>query len=296
MPLPTLLHSVSYSGSWGQTQLSVDDFVRKAAHLGFSGAMLMAKRPHLSVLDYDAPARGALKKLIEENGLTKVCLAGYSNFTADLEHAEIPMREMQISYVTELAQLAHDIGADLIRIYTGYEHPSLGYLPQWNLVVDVLQECADRAAPLGVTIGVQNHHDIAVDYRSQRELMAAVDRPNCKPLFDAWAPALQGTDIVQAAREMAPLMPHTTIANYQKRPRFIYEPDVINYRAATPYAQAVPIDEGFIDYKAFLGALTEGGFSGSVAYEMCSPILGGGSIQNLDSYAQSFLLFMSSVE
>ena len=143
---------------------------------------------------------------------------------------------------------------------------------------------------------MQNHHDIAVDYRSQRELMEAVDRPNCKPLFDAWASALQGTDIVQAAPEMAPLMPHTTIANYQKRPRFIYEPDVINYRAATPYSQAVPIDEGFIDYKAFFGALTEGGFSGSVAYEMCSPILGGGSIQNLDSYAQSFLLFMSSVE
>ena len=54
---------------------------------------------------------------------------------------------------------------------------------------------------------------------------------------------------------MAPLMPHTTIANYQKRPRYLYEPDVINYRAAVPYAQAVPIDEGFIDYKAFLGAL-----------------------------------------
>jgi sugar phosphate isomerase/epimerase len=296
MPFPTLLHSVSYSGSWGQTRLSVDDFVRKSAQLGFSGVMLMAKRPHLSVLDYDAQARAALKMLIEQNGLTKVCLAGYSNFTADLEHAEIPMREMQISYVTELAQLAHDIGADLIRIYTGYEHPGLGYLPQWNLVVEVLQECADRAAPLGVTIGVQNHHDIAVDYRSQRELMQAIDRPNCKPLFDAWAPALQGTDIVEAAREMAPLMPHTTIANYQKRPRFIYEPDVINYRAATPYAQAIPIDEGFIDYKAFLGALSDGGFSGSVAYEMCSPILGGGSVQNLDLYAQSFLLFMSSVE
>ncbi len=296
MPFPTLLHSVSYSGSWGQAQLSVDDFVRKSAQLGFSGVMLMAKRPHLSVLDYDAQALSALKKLIEENGLTKVCLAGYSNFTADLEHAEIPMREMQISYVTELAQLAHDIGADLIRIYTGYEHPALGYLPQWNLVVDVLQECADRAAPLGVTIGVQNHHDIAVDYRSQRELMEAVNRPNCKPLFDAWAPALQGTNIVEAAREMALLMPHTTIANYQKRPRFIYEPDVINYRAATPYSQAVPIDEGFIDYKAFLRALSDGGFAGTVAYEMCSPILGGGSVQNLDSYAQSFLLFMSSVE
>ena len=296
MSFPTLLHSVSYSGSWGQDLLSVDDFVLKAAALGFNGVMLMAKRPHLSVLDFDAQARAGLKKLIRQNGLTKVCLAGYSNFTADLEHAEIPMREMQISYVTELARLAHDIGGDLIRIYTGYENPASGYLPQWNLVVEVLQECADRAAPLGVTVGVQNHHDIAVDYRSQRDLIEAVGRPNCRPLFDAWAPALQATDIVEAARVMAPLMPHTTIANYQKRPRFLYEPDVINYRAGVPYAQAVPIDEGFIDYKAFLGALRDGGFCGSVAYEMCSPILGGGSLENLDAYARRFLLFMDALK
>ncbi len=296
MAFTTLLHSVSYSGSWGQARLTVDDFVGRAAKLGFDGVMLMAKRPHLSVLDYDAQARGALRKLIEQNGLKSVCIAGYSNFTADLEHAEIPMREMQIHYVTELAQLAHDLGGDLIRIYTGYEHPSAGYLAQWNLVADALRECADRAAPLGVTIGIQNHHDIAVDYRSQRDLIEAVGRPNCKPLFDAWAPALQGADILEAARAMAPLMPHTTIANYQKRPRFIYEPEVINYRADTPYAQAVPIDEGFIDYTAFLSALRAGGFSGTVAYEICSPVLGGGSEENLDSYARRFLKFMSAVE
>ena len=44
-----LLHSVSYSGSWGQPVLSLDEFVDHAADLGFDGAMLMAKRPHLSV-------------------------------------------------------------------------------------------------------------------------------------------------------------------------------------------------------------------------------------------------------
>lgn len=82
MSFPTLLHSVSYSGSWGQDLLSVDDFVRKSAALGFNGVMLMAKRPHLSILDFDAQARAGLKKLIRQNGLTKVCLAGYSNFTS----------------------------------------------------------------------------------------------------------------------------------------------------------------------------------------------------------------------
>ena len=60
--------------------------------------------------------------------------------------------------------------------------------------------------------------------------------------------------------------------------------------------QAVPIDEGFIDYRAFLSALHGSGFRGSVAYEICSPVLGGGGIENLDRYAKGFLRFMDSLE
>ena len=293
---PTLLHSVSYSGSWGQAKLSVEDFINRAADFGYSGVMLMAKRPHVSLLDYDETSRGRVRRQLEERGLAKVCLAGYNNFTADLEHGEVPTREIQIHYVTELARLARDLGGDLVRIYTGYENPAGSYLPQWNLIVESLKECAQRAAEFGVTLGVQNHHDIAVDYRSQRDLIKAVGEPNCKALFDAWAPALQGTDIVEAARMIAPLTAHTTIANYQKRPRFRYEPGVVNYSPQTPYAQAVPIDEGFIDFGAFLAALHDSGFRGSVAYEICSPVLGGGGIENLDRYAKGFLRFMDSLE
>jgi sugar phosphate isomerase/epimerase len=295
MAFTPILFSVSYSGSWGQAKLTLEEFVDHAADLGFAGVMLGAKRPHLSPLDYDAKARERLRKQLESRGLRTICVAGYNNFTADLEHAEIPMREIQVLYVTELARLAQDIGGNLVRVFTGYESPAATYIAQWNLTVDVLKECAQRAAEFGVTIGVQNHHDIGVDFRSQRDLMQAINEPNCKALFDAWAPALQGADIAAAAREMAPLTAHTTIANYQQRPRFHYEPDVINYKQQTPYSQAVPIEEGFIDYRAFLGAFREGGFEGSVAYEMCSPILGGGSRENLDRYARLFLKFIESL-
>jgi adenylate cyclase len=41
---------------------------------------------------------------------------------------------------------------------------------------------------------------------------------------------------------------HTTIANYQFRPRYKYDSPVVNYVPQTPAVQAVPIDEGFIDY------------------------------------------------
>lgn len=296
MSLTPALFSVSYSGSWGQTRLSLEQFVDKAAELGCRGVMLGGKRPHLSPLDWTPRKLGALRKRIERHGFEKIIVAAYNNFSADLEHGEVPMREIQIAHVTDLARITAELGGDLVRVFSAYEHPARGYLPHWNLVVECLRECCLRAAAYGVTIGVQNHHDIAVDYRSLKDLIATVDEPNCKALFDAWAPALQGTDIVEAASAMAPVTVHTTVANYRLRPRFRYDSEAVNYEPKIPYAQAVPIDEGFIDYKAFFDALVGGGFDGSVAYEMCSPIQGGGSEENLDRYVRGFLEFLRARE
>ncbi|MBI3694081.1 MAG: sugar phosphate isomerase/epimerase [Acidobacteria bacterium] len=292
-----VLHSVSYAGVWpGQARLSLDEFVDKAAALGYPAVMLMAKRPHLSVLDYDEKACGRLRERLERKGLRCAVIAGYNNFTADLEHGDVPHREIQTQHVTELARMARDLGAPVVRIFTGYEYAAMSYSALWQMLVETLRECARRAADYGVTIGVQNHHDLAAHYESQFDLVQAVGEPNCKAIFDAWSPALHGTDIVQAAAKMAPLTCHTTAADYQRRPRFRYHPRAVNYEAEDPWVQAVPMGEGFIEYAGFLKAMRDGGYQGPVAYEMCSPLLGGGSVGNLDCYAGRFLEFLRGVE
>jgi sugar phosphate isomerase/epimerase len=286
---PLLLHSVSYAGFWGQAFLSLDRFIDKAAELGYDGVMLMAKRPHLSVLDYGPAECARLREKIESHNLRPVCLAGYTNFTADLEHSDIPHREMQIRHVAELARMARDLGGGLVRIFTGYENPAATYAAQWKILVDTLRESARRASEYGVTLGVQNHHDIAAGYEVMHDLIQEVNEANCRAMFDAWSPFLHGADLLAAARKMAPLTVHTTIADYQLRPRYRYHPTVVNYTAETPLVQAVPMGQGAIDYRRFLGALREGGFRGSIAYEMCSPLLTGGSIESLDGCARTFL-------
>ncbi len=288
----SILHSVSYSGSWGQHFLPLELFIDKAAELGFDGVMLMAKRPHLSVLDWNDDLQSRLRARLEKHGVHMACIAGYTNFTADLEHADIPHREMQIRHVTELARIAHALGGRLVRVFTGYESAAVAPQAQWKLVVDSLRECARRAADFAVTIGVQNHHDIACGVDSLHDLIGEIDQPNCRAMFDAWAPALHGEDIAAAAVKMAKLSVHTTVANYQLRPRYRYVPALVNYEKLTPSVQAVAIDEGFIDYTAFLGALERSGYNGSVAYEMCSPLAGGGSVENLDRSARKFVDFM----
>ena len=292
---PILLHSVSYAGLWGQAALDLEAFADKAADLGYQGVMLMAKRPHFSVLDYDDAACARLRRKLEARKLSPVVIAGYTNFTADLDHGEVPHREIQIEYVTALARVAHAVGSDLIRIYTGYEHPAAAYGAQWKMVVETLRECARRTAPLGVTVGVQNHHDIAAGYEQMYDLIQAVGEPNCRAMFDAWSTFLHGADLAGAARKLAPITVHTTIADYQLRLRYRYQPDVVNYKPVTPLVQAVPMGEGAIDYASFLRTLIDSGFDGSIAYEMCSPLLGGGGMENLDRYARRFREWMAGI-
>jgi sugar phosphate isomerase/epimerase len=287
-----VLHSVSYSGSWGQQFLPLDQFLDKAAELGFDGVMLMAKRPHLSVLDWNSAKLTGLRSRADKHGLRVTCIAGYTNFTADLEHRDIPSREFQIRHVVELAEMARDLGCKLIRVFTGYEQECSTLDAQSKIVVESLRECADRAAELGVTIGVQNHHDIACGFESLYELIQEINATNCRAMFDAWAPALHGVDLSTAAAKMAKISVYTTVANYALRPRYRYDPALVNYEKLLPTVQAVPVDEGFIDYPSFLSSLEAAGYTGPVAYEMCSPLRGGGSIENLDLYARKFLEFM----
>jgi sugar phosphate isomerase/epimerase len=51
--------------------------------------------------------------------------------------------------------------------------------------------------------------------------------------------------------------------------------------------------EGELPYRAFFSALRSGGFDGWVSYEMCSPLRGGGSLDNLKACARKFLAYMA---
>jgi len=293
MPWKTALHSVSYAGLWGQARLSLDAFLEKARSLGFDSVMLMAKRPHLSVLDGDA-ARQRLRGQLEKLGLKVACLAGYNDFGMSGDRPDIPAGEMQILYIRELARLASDLGCKLVRVFTGFPTASVSYDQHWNTCVACLREAAKQAADFGVTLGVQNHHDTAAHYESLLDLLEEIAEPNCKAMFDAWAPALQGSDLVKAVKELAPYFVHTTVADYVRRPRFHYEPRLVNYLPETDVVRAVPLGEGCIDYPTFFKTLREVGFAGTVAYEMCSPLRGGGSEQNLDACARKFLDVMAT--
>jgi len=286
------LFSVSYAGYWGQQKLDLSAFIAKAAQLGYDTVMLAGKRPHLSPLDTDSDCIASVRAALIQNNIACGVIAGYTDLSPTAA-AEVPYLEMQISYIESLARIGSELGAPVVRVFTAYE--AEGHTPYavWNGVVLALREMCDRAAEHDVTIAVQNHHDLGVHSDVLLEVLDDVDRPNCKLGFDAWSPALRGEDLYECAKKMAPHTVITTNADYIRLPRFRYQPQMINYERALPdMVRAVKFGDGFIDYPAFFRGLKEGGFDGIANYEMCSPIRGGGAIENLDAYSAHYVQWM----
>lgn len=292
----TCLHSVSYAGFWrGQARLTVDEFLVKAKELGYEGVMLVAKRPHVSPHDYDQAARARLKAKIDSLGLTLVALAGYTDFTAGIDKPGIPNAEIQATWVGEISKLAKDLGTDMVRIFTGYERPGIPYDKQYSEVLEGLKMSGKLAAEHGVTLVVQNHHDIALHHDAMYWLLKEVNMPNVMAGWDAWSPTLEGLSkeqIRESVIKMKPYLVNTIVADYVEHPRYTYVNQLTNYKADQPVMRAVPPGEGIIDYKLWFNTLREIGYQGWVVYEMCEVLDGGGSIENLDRTAKIFLEYM----
>jgi sugar phosphate isomerase/epimerase len=294
MMTPTLF-SVSYAGLWGQHKLDLLSFIAKAGSLGYSAVELMCKRPHLSIVDVKDSDLAAIAGAAKKAGVQIATLAGYTNFTAGRGSLEVPFVEMQVAYVRELARIGKALGAKIIRIFTGYCTDLEAAQADWDVCVRAVRECAGVAADYGVILGLQNHHDTGVAVESYGEFLSDVNHPNCKAMFDPWAPALQGADLRKYARLYAPLMVQTTLADYIRLPRFAHQSALVNYKPMSDLVRAVPLGDGFIDNESFFAGLKEGGFSGFVAYEMCSALRGGPSEANLDATAAKSLARMKKL-
>lgn len=290
------LFSISYAGFWGQSSLSLVDFITRAGSLGYPSVMIAGKRPHLSPLDVTPEFLQPVQQALVAANVRCEVLAAYTHLAQpSAVGCEVPLVEFQIAYVESLSRIAAQLGARVVRIFTAYEVEGQDLQAQWKRCVMAVREMCDRAAAHGVTLAIQNHHDIALHTEALLEFLGDIDRPNCKLGFDAWSPALRGESLYEAARMAAPHTVITTNADYIKVPRHRYRPELVNYeRQPVDWVRAVPFGTGFIDYPAFFKGLRDGGFDGTSVFEMCSPLRGGGAMENLDACATTYLKWMQS--
>lgn len=290
------LHSVSYSGTWGgQTTLTLSEFVSKAKRLGYRGVEFAAKRPHASPLDMSAQARKDLRTQVEDVGMEICALASYHDWAGGWTHRDMAHVEKELVYFCAVARLAHDLGCPIVRTYTGFSSDSTAYRQQWDQVVRGIQEACERAADYDITIGIQNHSCIASHPDSLLDMIKDIGRPNAKVILDAPYITAHGEPIHETVLKFGNLVCHSHLTDFARRVKYRYLPEIVAFEENGQEFVGITPGQGPTDYHEFVSALREISYSGWLSYEMCSPLVGGGSEENLDRCATETLTYMNSL-
>ena len=278
--MKTALHSVSYAGVWpGQARLSLEDFLLRRprprlrgrhAH-GQAAAPVRPRRRRRRPPPPARPARLPGPQARLPGGLHRLLHGG-----RPARHSQ-PAR-CRSSTSASCAGWPSDLGCNLVRVFTGFDHGRRLLRPAMAAGASAsLQECtasppasASRSACRTITTWPSTGKACSTCWRTSASRTARrCSTPGHRHCTAATSWRRRGS--------LAPHMVHTTVADYVRRPRFRYQPPLVNYVREADAVRAVPMGEGFIDYRGFLRALREAGFQGHVAYEMCSPLRGGGA-------------------
>ncbi len=107
----------------------------------------------LFVHDRSAAKVAALRKQIESEGIRVAMITSYPDFT----HPDASQRGRELDLATQVVEVAHDLGARMVRVTAGQAHPETRREEGICWAVDGLCRLTDRVRTLGVQLVYENH-------------------------------------------------------------------------------------------------------------------------------------------
>lgn len=304
------LYSITYLGIWYDgPALTFDDFVKRAKEYGYSGIELDGKRPHGNPMDLDQRARDRMRNTLEREGVEIPCVAANNDFSSPVpEH-----RECQLLMVRELARLAADLGAQVVRLFAAWpgvvmrdgiatydlvrsdfytferQFPHATRLERWNLVKACLKEAAAFGEEFGVVMALQNHAPLIRHWRDCYDLVQEVNSPWLKMCLDL--PIMCSYDeewVRQAVLTVGDLQVHSHFGG-----EFYRDDEGRVQIKSFRFGRPLP------DYAGFLTLMKEIEYDGYFCYELCHPVLSDTheplGIEYVDEQARLAQEFMSAL-
>ena len=279
------LYSISYLGVWYDgPALSFEQFVKRAKDYGYAGIELDGKRPHGNPMDLDGRTRDQMRNILEQEGLEIPCVAANNDFSSPIPE----QRESQLLMVRELARLASDLGAKVVRLFAAWpgvplrdgrgsydlvrgqvytferQFPYATRLERWNYAKACLREAAAFGEEFGVTMALQNHWPLVRHWKDCYDLVKEVNSPWLKLCLDL--PMMEKLDpeyVRQAALTVGGLQVHTHFGG-----EFSRDQD------GKVQLRPLHFDQPLPDYAHFIRLMQEIGYDGYFCYELCHPFLG----------------------
>jgi sugar phosphate isomerase/epimerase len=278
------LYSITYLGIWYDgPALTFDDFAKRAKAYGYSGIELDGKRPHGNPMDLDQRTRDQMRNTLEREGIEIPCVAANNDFSSPVpEH-----RECQLLMVRELARLAADLGAQVVRLFAAWpgvvmrdgiatydlvrsnfytferQFPHATRLERWNIVKACLKEAATFGKEFGVVMALQNHAPLIRHWKDCYDLVQEVNSPWLKMCLDL--PIMSSYDeewVRQAVLTAGDLQVHSHFGG-----EFYRDDEGRVQLKSFRFGRPLP------DYAGFLTLMKEIEYDGYFCYELCHPVL-----------------------
>ncbi len=211
-----------------RTGYDVFSYMDEMASLGFTGVNVSANGPGFRDLcGTDAAHFANVRAAANDHGL----------------RFELDTSDTRVEHMRAMLDVAAACGADTLRTYTKYTAP----LPDvTRMTIADLRAIASHAADRGIVVVLENHEDFTGPVLA--EILAAVDHPNVRALYDYGNSQMVGEDPLDALAAMAPF----TARVHAKDHVLLRGPD-------GPVVQGVPFGSGRLPTRQITEALYDAG-------------------------------------
>ena len=288
------LLTVTYGGLFYKGQaLPLEQQIRKAKELGFDGLAIETKRPVASPLDLTKEDRHRIESLAADEGIVLCAIESMSNFSGRY----MEERENNLAMMRLVLELAKDLKIDLVKIFAAWpgiindEVEVALYAPyergcyykrlypkdlrRWNHCVAGIQEVADMAADMGITLALQNHAPVLTPgYEDTLSMMQDIDRKNVKLCLDV--PLFYDRQSDEYVREAVQKCRKHIVHTHYGAWNFGETGEGEIFQGPSPSTGEL------INYQAFVEELHNIGYNGYLTSEYCLPAVKGHKIAGID--------------
>jgi sugar phosphate isomerase/epimerase len=184
-------------------------------------------------------------------GLKITSLSGYCDFAQSTPKA----MATEIERLLSSCRVAPLLGASIVRAFVGEPKPGHTFAEFRPQIVEAFKEAADKTAPLGVTLAIENHGLLVNDGPTLAQLVEEIDKPNLGLTLDTGNFCWAGRTLAQAQQDFAAALPHTVSVHIKDG---LWQNGKFEF---------VPSGDGQLDIEALLAQLAARGYQGAICSE-----------------------------
>ncbi len=239
----------------------VVEAIRRIARAGYGGVELNAEtlpwaRPHVTP-NLSAAERQAIRAATLEAGITVTAISAHIG----LIDADPARRRAAIAFSKECADLACDLGVDIIHGLTGVVPAGVKEEDAWGWAESAIAEIADHCATRGVKYGIEPVIGMLVSNSAGvARLMADLTGHALGINLDPSHLQVEGDEPAAVARRFAGQIVAVHLKDAKGTPSDFEFP---------------PLGRGAVDFAALSVALHESGYTGPLAVEYEAQVYGG---------------------